>query len=45
MIKAIGRSARLELEKIFGVRVYIDLMVRVEKNWSRDGRALRRLGY
>ncbi len=45
MIKAIGRSARLELEQIFGVRVYIDLMVRVEKNWSRDGRALRRLGY
>ena len=45
MIKAIGRSARLELEQIFGVRVYIDLMVRVEKNWSKDGRALRRLGY
>ena len=45
MIKAIGRAARLELEKIFGVRVYIDLTVRVEKNWSRDGRALRRLGY
>ena len=45
MIKAIGRSARLELEQIFGVRVYIDLMVRVEKNWSRDSRALRRLGY
>ena len=45
MIKAVGRSARLELEKIFGVRVYIDLMVRVEKNWSKDGRALRRLGY
>ncbi len=45
MIKAIGRSARLELEKIFGVRVYLDLMVRVEKNWSRDTRALRRLGY
>ncbi|MEE9418549.1 MAG: GTPase Era [Desulfatiglandaceae bacterium] len=45
MIKAIGRSARPELEKIFGVRVYLDLMVRVEKNWSRDTRALRRLGY
>ena len=45
MIKAIGRSARPELEKIFGVRVYLDLMVRVEKNWSRDTKALRRLGY
>jgi GTP-binding protein Era len=45
MIKAIGRSARLELEKMFGVRTYLDLIVRVEKNWTRDTRALRRLGY
>ena len=45
MIKAIGSSARLEIEKMFGVRVYLDLMVRVEKNWSKDTRALRRLGY
>jgi len=45
MIKAIGQTARLELEKIFGLQVYLDLMVRVEKNWSRDTRALRRLGY
>ncbi len=45
MIKAIGSSARLELEKIFGIRIYLDLIVRVEKKWSRDTRALRRLGY
>lgn len=45
MIRAIGRSARLELEKMFGVRIYLDLIVRVEKNWTRDTRALRRLGY
>ena len=45
MIKAIGSAARLEIEKMFGVRVYLDLMVRVEKNWSKDTRALRRLGY
>lgn len=45
MIKAIGRSARLELEKMLGVRIYLDLIVRVEKNWTRDTRALRRLGY
>lgn len=44
-IKAIGRSARLELERVFGTRIYLDLMVRVEKNWSKDSRALRRLGY
>ena len=45
MIKAIGRSARLELEDLFGLRVYLDLVVRVEKNWSKDAQALRRLGY
>ncbi len=45
MIKSIGRSARLELEKIFGTGVFLDLTVKVEKNWSKDTRALRRLGY
>jgi GTP-binding protein Era len=45
MIKAIGRSSRLELEKIFGTQVFLDLLVRVEKKWSHDPRALRRLGY
>lgn len=45
MIKAIGQSARLELEKMFGSHVFLDLQVRVEKNWSKDTRALRRLGY
>jgi GTP-binding protein Era len=45
MIKTIGRAARVELEGIFGTRVYLDLKVRVEKHWSKDTRALRRLGY
>jgi len=45
MIKKIGQSSRLELEKMFGTRIYLDLMVRVEKNWSKDTKALKRLGY
>ena len=45
MIKTIGRSARLEIERVFGSHVYLDLTVRVQKNWSKDPRALRRLGY
>lgn len=45
MIKAIGRSARVDLERVLGGRIYLELTVRVEKNWSRDPRALRRLGY
>ncbi len=45
MIKRIGQEARRELEAMFGTRVFLDLMVRVEKNWSKDPKALRRLGY
>jgi GTP-binding protein Era len=45
MIKSIGRAARLELKKILGAKVYLELTARVEKNWSKDMRALRRLGY
>jgi GTPase len=45
MIKNIGRTARLELEALFGAKVYLDLTVRLEKNWSKDTRALKRLGY
>jgi GTPase len=44
-IKEIGTAARIELEKFFGTKVFLDLYARVEKNWSRDTRALRRLGY
>ncbi len=45
MIKKIGRSSRQELEKIFGAQIFLDLMVHVEKNWTRDTKALRGLGY
>ena len=45
MIKRIGAAARKELEQLFGTKIYLDLQVRVEKNWTKDTRALRRLGY
>jgi len=45
MIKKIGRSSREELEEIFKAKVFLDLMVRVEKNWSKNSKALSRLGY
>jgi GTPase len=44
-IKEIGTASRLELEKIFGTKVYLELFARVEKNWTKDTRSLRRLGY
>lgn len=45
MIKQIGQAAREDLENFFRSRVFLELLVRVDKNWSKDPRALRRLGY
>jgi GTP-binding protein Era len=45
MLKEIGRLAREEIEAFLGVRVFLELWVKVEKNWRDDPRALRRMGY
>lgn len=45
MIKAIGRASRVDIERVLGAQVFLDLRVRVEKKWSKNPRALRRLGY
>ena len=38
-------DARQEMERLLEARVFLELFVRVEKNWSRDTRALRKFGY
>jgi GTPase len=43
-IKKIGILVREELESLWGKKVYMDLRVKVLKDWSKDERALRRLG-
>jgi GTP-binding protein Era len=45
MLKAIGQAARGEIEGLLGTRVYLDLWVKVRKQWPRDEAALRDLGY
>ena len=45
MLKEIGKQARIELEHIFGTRIFLELWVRVEKKWRKDERLLRKLGY
>jgi GTP-binding protein Era len=44
MIKAIGTAARKELERELGVRVHLDLSVRVRRSWRADEALLDRLG-
>jgi GTP-binding protein Era len=45
MLKAIGQAARAQIERLLGTRVYLDLWVKVRKQWPRDETALRDLGY
>ncbi len=45
MLKAIGQAARLDMEMLLGARIYLELFVRVEKNWSKRPSALKKLGY
>jgi GTPase len=45
MLKSIGQRAREELELVLGSRVYLDLRVKLMKEWQRDPKALQRLGY
>ena len=44
MIKAIGSAARVELERFFDARVFLDLRVKVRADWREDDRMLDQLG-
>jgi GTPase len=45
MLKKIGETARLDIEKLLESHVFLKLFVRVEKNWSKDSKALKKFGY
>jgi GTPase len=45
VLRDIGTEARAELEALFGTKVYLDLRVKVAKDWQRDPRQLSRLGF
>jgi GTPase len=44
-IKLIGTQARIDMEKLFDIKVMLKLWVKVKSGWSDDDRALRSLGY
>ena len=45
LLKRVGQEAREEAERLLQAKVFLDLWVKVWKNWRRDPRALRQFGY
>jgi len=43
-LKQIGEDSRMEIEKFLEKRVYLKLFVRVQKNWTKDSKAIARFG-
>ncbi len=44
-LQEVGTEARRQIEALLGIRVHLDLRVKVAKDWQRDPRQLRRLGF
>lgn len=45
MLKEIGTKARRDLEAFFNARIYLELFVRVQKDWTHDEKMLKQFGY
>src|SRR5262249_54335197 len=43
-MKEIGTAARIELEQLLGAKVFLEVVVKVERNWTRDPRKLAEFG-
>lgn len=44
-LKAVGTTARHSIEALLGTRIYLDLHVKIAKDWQRDPKQLVRLGF
>ena len=44
-LKQIGSRSREQIEQLLGTKVYLKLFVRIQKNWRKDTKAIRRFGY
>ena len=45
MLKAVGSAARADIEKLLNTKVFLELWVKVKKNWRNDDQLLKELGY
>ncbi|SKU36700.1 GTPase Era [Mycobacteroides abscessus subsp. abscessus] len=44
-LREVGTNARTQIEKLLGTKVFLDLRVKVAKNWQRDPKQLGKLGF
>ena len=44
-LRDVGTTARAQIEKLLGTKVYLDLHVKITKDWQRDPKQLRKLGF
>ena len=44
-LREVGTAARMQIEKLLGTKVYLDLHVKVAKDWQRDPKQLGGLGF
>ena len=44
-LREVGSNARQGIEKLLGTKVFLDLHVKVAKDWQRDPKQLGRLGF
>ncbi len=45
MLKSIGSSARADIEKLLDTKIFLDIWVKVKRNWRNDKRMLKEFGY
>ena len=45
ILKLVGTRAREDMEKFWGVKVFLELFVRVQKDWTKNENLLREFGY
>jgi GTP-binding protein Era len=44
-IKKVGTEARLDMEKFFGKKVFLEQFVKVEADWRKNTEKLKKFGY
>jgi len=45
MLKQIGTRARIDIERLLGTKVFLELFVKVQKDWTKDKKMLKEFGY